>query len=137
MIPTLIITMFFVGIITSRLTNAMVPLLTQMMGLSAMNTTNTQLISSILTIDLISSVVLTILFVVFLGTGPATAGITYIVRNYGREEHIWLWSDTWHSIKSNFKHSIILWIMDLAVFFVMAIAIEFYMNLQELGIEIQ
>ncbi len=126
MLPTFIVTMLIVGIITSRLTEVAAPIFAQMMGLGAADLSNLELTTSLIGFDLGARVILAALFTIFLGQGPATAGITYVLRNYGREEHAWLWSDTWRNIKSNFKQAIALWFMDLAVFFVMVVAFGFY-----------
>jgi len=64
------------------------------------------------------------------GLGPVTAGLTYIVRNYGREEHAWLWSDFWEHTWKNFKQSSIVFIIDLIVIFVFFVAINFYSSQQ-------
>ena len=39
-------------------------------------------------------------------TGPATAGFTYVMRNFAREEHAFLWSDYKDTIKSNWKQAL-------------------------------
>ncbi len=125
-IPTFIITMLIVGIVSSRLTEFAAPILAEVMGLASADMSNVQLSTSLIGFDLGARVVFAVLFMVFLGLGPATAGVTYVLRNYGREEHAWLWSDTWRNVKSNFKQAILLWIIDLAVFFVMMVAFDFY-----------
>ncbi len=126
LIPTFIITMVIVGVVTSRFTELAAPILANIMGLETADLSNMQLSTSLIGFDLGARIVLAVLFVIFLGSGPATAGITYVLRNYAREEHAWLWSDTWRNIKSNFKQSMGLWLLDLAVFFVMVVAFDFY-----------
>jgi uncharacterized membrane protein YesL len=37
--------------------------------------------------------------------GPPLAGMTYVVRNYARDEHAWLWSDFKEQMKKNWKQS--------------------------------
>lgn len=39
--------------------------------------------------------------------GPALSGMTFVLRNYTREEHAFLWQDYWDAFKSNFKDSFI------------------------------
>ena len=125
-IPTFIVTMLIVGVATSRFTDAVAPVLTEILDLGSADASNSQLSTYLLGFDLAIRGIFAGLFAIFLGLGPVTAGITYILRNYGREEHAWLWSDTWRNIKSNFKQSILLWIIDLAVFFVLVVALDFY-----------
>ena len=38
-------------------------------------------------------------------SGPATAGLTYVLRNFSREEHAFVFSDFKDNFKSNFKQS--------------------------------
>lgn len=59
-------------------------------------------------------------------TGPATAGFTYVLRNFGREEHAWIFSDFKDNFKSNFKQGLALGIIDLILYFAMYVAHIFY-----------
>lgn len=36
-------------------------------------------------------------------TGPFTAGATYVMRNWARDEHSFVWSDFWDAVKANWK----------------------------------
>ena len=45
--------------------------------------------------------------------GPATAGVTKLLRNYAREEHAFLWSDFIETFKQNFKKSVAVFFIDL------------------------
>lgn len=40
-------------------------------------------------------------------TGPATAGISYVTRNWARDEHAFLWTDFKDALKENWKQSLI------------------------------
>ncbi|WAM32929.1 YesL family protein [Caldicellulosiruptor morganii] len=64
-------------------------------------------------------------FMVF-GIGPTTAGFTYVVRNFAREEHAWVTSDFFEHLKKNIKEGFIAFIADLLIIFVFSIAIRFY-----------
>ncbi|ADL42602.1 hypothetical protein COB47_1310 [Caldicellulosiruptor obsidiansis OB47] len=64
-------------------------------------------------------------FMVF-GIGPTTAGFTYIVRNFAREEHAWVTSDFFEHTKKNLKEGIISFITDLLVLWIFSVAIRFY-----------
>ena len=37
--------------------------------------------------------------------GPPVAGLTYVTRNFARDEHAWLWSDFKDAMKANWKQS--------------------------------
>ncbi len=76
--------------------------------------------------DLIIRFAMSFLFFVFLGVGPVTAGFTYIIREYANDRPCWMVSDFFEKFKSNFKQGILLWIIDLAVFYVFTVAIRFY-----------
>ena len=52
---------------------------------------------------------------VFLTFGPASAGMTYILRAYAKGEFAYLWHDFFGTIKKNFIGSVTLGIADLAV----------------------
>ena len=40
-------------------------------------------------------------------TGPFTAGISYVTRNWARDEHAFIWSDYWDAVKSNWKQGLL------------------------------
>ena len=40
-------------------------------------------------------------------TGPATAGLAYVTRNWARDEHAFIWSDFIDALKANWKQSLI------------------------------
>jgi len=74
--------------------NQVKPLLAQISDLAQENTiSNQEFMQITVYIDLISRVLVTILFTVLWGMGPVTCGFTYVLRNYAREEHSWLFSD--------------------------------------------
>lgn len=117
-IPFFIVTFIVIGIISSRIVNT----------LYTMVSSNPEYETTFALLDLLLRVILSWLFAVFYGMGPVTAGVTYIIRNYGREEHCWLISDFFERFKSNFRQSIVVWIIDLAALFLLTVAIDFYMN---------
>lgn len=61
-----------------------------------------------------------------LGVFPITAGLTYILRNFARQEHAFLWMDFRDTIKSNWKQSLIVGAIDVAVYFLIIFAMRFY-----------
>ncbi len=60
--------------------------------------------------------------------GPVHAGITYIFRNYSREEHAFIWSDFKEQAKLNWKQSTVACIIGIVGFVVLGINIWFYSN---------
>ncbi len=126
LIPTFVLTMLVSGVVISPITDSLATVF-------ARDLEGIQLGTMLVTFDVAARALLSVWFMVFLGMGPATAGMTYIVRNFGREEHAWLWSDMWRNIKVNFKQSIALWILDLAVFFVVVVALRFYSRIDGVG----
>lgn len=110
-LPFFIVTMIVSGIISSQIIN--------------------EIISNSAEIDFLGYDILlrgafSFLFMVFMGLGPATAGFTYIIREYANEQPCMLAGDFFERVKSNFKQGIILWIIDLIVLYVFSVAIGFY-----------
>ena len=66
------------------------------------------------------------LFVTIFGMGPATAGITYIMRNFAREEHAWIWSDFKDTFKSNFKQATAVYLINLVMLVICYVGLMFY-----------
>jgi len=58
--------------------------------------------------------------------GPVQAGITYILRNYSREEHSFIWWDFKENFIKNFKQGMIITVIDIVVMYILGIAINFY-----------
>ncbi|MCX7710212.1 MAG: DUF624 domain-containing protein [Clostridia bacterium] len=66
-----------------------------------------------------------------LTVGPAQAGFTYILRNYAREEHAFIWGDFKEHALKNFKEGIIISLIDLAVTLVIVFDIYIYRSLDK------
>ncbi len=49
--------------------------------------------------------------------GPVTAGMTYALRNFARQEHVWIFSDLFEKTKQNFKQGLLAGIIDILVVF--------------------
>ncbi len=60
-------------------------------------------------------------------TGPATAGFTYVIRNFQREEHAWVFSDFFERFKKNYKQGVLVSIIDVIGYFLIYVAFSFYM----------
>jgi len=59
--------------------------------------------------------------------GPATCGLTYVLRNFAREEHAWV-SDFFVRMMKNFKQGLFFGLLDIAVFSLMAFNISLLMG---------
>ncbi|MDF2984575.1 MAG: putative integral rane protein [Eubacterium sp.] len=58
--------------------------------------------------------------------GPVQAGFTYILRNYSREEHSFIWWDFKETFAKNFKQGMAITAIDIVVMYILGIAINFY-----------
>lgn len=65
--------------------------------------------------------------------GPAQAGFTYILRNYAREEHAFIWGDFKDAAKSNFKQSLIVSAINFVFTFLTLFSIRAYWILLDAG----
>ena len=68
----------------------------------------------------------TVIFTIFWGTGPVSCGYAFLLRNFAREEHVWLASDFFEHTRKNFKQSLIVFIIDIIVLITGINAIYFY-----------
>lgn len=83
-------------------------------------------ISTDLILRLIASSLLLAIPVITIG--PAQAGFTYVLRNYSREEHAFIWWDFKENALKNLKESAIISLIDLAVVIIFGININFYLE---------
>ena len=67
-----------------------------------------------------------ILFLSLFILGPSTAGFTYVIRNFQREQHAWVASDFYDHFKKNFKQGSIVAIIDAIVYLLIYVAFVFY-----------
>ncbi len=58
--------------------------------------------------------------------GPATAGATYVLRNFAREEHAYIWYHFWKAFKTNFRQAWVMGVIDIVVSCLAAWVIWFY-----------
>lgn len=75
------------------------------------------------------SVIVALLVGILWGTGPMSAGFSYILRNFAREEHAWVFSDMFEKAKENFKSGIVFFVVDILAFVLGINAIGFYYGL--------
>ena len=65
--------------------------------------------------------------------GPAQAGFTYIMRNYSREEHAFLWSDFKDTAIKNMKQSLSVGTINFIVTFLLLFSIRAYSEMIKIG----
>lgn len=58
--------------------------------------------------------------------GPVHAGVTYVLRNYAREEHAFVWLDFKENAKKNLKQSLLSSLLSIFLTFVFVINFSFY-----------
>lgn len=59
-------------------------------------------------------------------TGPATAGFTYVIRNFQREEHAWVFSDFREHFRKNYKQGVLIGLIDVVAAVLLYVAFVFY-----------
>ena len=59
-------------------------------------------------------------------TGPCTAGVAYVTRNWARDEHAFIWSDFKDAVKENWKQSIVVSLITGALPLVVFMGWRFY-----------
>lgn len=119
-IPTFIVVVMCAGLLSSNVSNIVRPILKSF--LEDMNMVQ----AYVGIVDMLVRAFIGILFMNFWGMGPATAGYTYILRNYAREEYAWPWSDFWDNVKSNFFQALCVWVIDVIVFCLLVISFFYY-----------
>lgn len=122
LLPTFAVVFLLSGMISNRLTVNTDALA----ALSDTSFTQAQAAQISITMDLMTRFFISVFFTVFWGGGPATAGFVYILRSFIWEDSVFLASDYFRHIKSNFKQAIAVWIIDIAVFTAMCYAYFFY-----------
>ena len=78
-----------------------------------------------------SALVFTVLLTILWGTGPASCGLTYLLRGIAREEHIWVSLDFFKTARQSFKHGIIFLLVDIFVFVITMFSISVYSGYAE------
>ncbi|MBQ4145921.1 MAG: YesL family protein [Clostridia bacterium] len=133
LIPTFIIVFLLMGLITNNILS--MPGLQELMHSIAeqiaeaaddANLAELTYNQMVVGIDMFGRLILSFLFTTLWGMGPATAGVTYVLRNFAREEHAWVWADFLDAAKSNFKQSVAVFVIDIVAFFVFYMAIMVY-----------
>ena len=83
---------------------------------------------NLVVMELILSLFLSLVCTITLGSGPASAAMAYVMREFSREEHVWLTSSFFGKLKENFKQELVVAVVDLVFAFVCPFAVIFYLN---------
>ncbi|MBQ8088214.1 MAG: YesL family protein [Clostridia bacterium] len=59
-------------------------------------------------------------------TGPFHAGVTYVLRNWARDEHSFVWSDFWEAVRNNWKQALVVSLISGLFPFLTYIGVMFY-----------
>ena len=59
---------------------------------------------------------------------PFAAGLTYITRNFVREEHAFIWSDFWDAVKGNWKYFLLNGLIIYLAYTILSFSITYYGN---------
>ncbi len=78
-----------------------------------------------------SAFIIALLVVILWGTGPVSAGYTYILRNTAREEHFFTCSDFFEKSKESLKRGLVFLAVDLIMFIGSGTAIFMYYNMAQ------
>ncbi len=65
-------------------------------------------------------------YTVLIGSGPVTAGLSYVLGSLAGDYHAFLWQDFKDKTKENFKQAVAVYFIDLIMFLVMAYSFMIY-----------
>lgn len=60
---------------------------------------------------------------------PFVAGLTFVTRNFAREEHAFVWSDFWDAVKGNWKYFLLNGAICYGVFTLLSFAVLYYYSM--------
>lgn len=131
MLPTLVLVFFLAGIVSNNLLSGSgvqesIQNIATQMAESGEGDVQLYIAGISVILDLTLRLIIAFLFAVLWGMGPVTAGITYVVRNFAREEHAWVWADFKDAAKSNLKQGLAVFGLDILAFLVFCVALFFY-----------
>ena len=122
-IPFIIISMLVLGYLSSEITSRFTPVLSKIYDIEA---GSQEMLSLTANFDLSTRLSLSFLFMCFLEFGPISSGFTFIVHNYTKENHVFVFSDINDKIKANIKQSTLMWIIDIVVCFAFYVSVSYY-----------
>ena len=125
-LPTFAIVFLLSGVISNTLLKTQESAMAGLLGMAGVDFSNPDFAGLFVSLDIALRLFCAMIFTIFWGMGPVTAGLSFILRNYAREEHAWLWSDFWHNAKTNFKQGLAVYIIDTIMMIVFFYAFIFY-----------
>ncbi len=84
--------------------------------------------SDMIMFQLLLSLFMTLICTITLGTGPASSSMAYVMREYSKEQHVWLWHNFIKKMKENIKKEIGVFVIDLLFICFSTIAFAFYLH---------
>ena len=75
------------------------------------------------------SVYISVFLTAVLGAGPASMGQAYVLRNFARESHAWVWDDFFGNVKENFWKGVLFFVIDILVVALLVGAAVLYFKL--------
>lgn len=82
-----------------------------------------------LTASGVFSGIIAVFVCVFFGAGPTTAGFHYILRNYVRHDHAWVFSDFFGKTFKNFGQAFLVWLFSMIGLTLLSLAWIFYSSM--------
>jgi len=104
-----------------------IPLIAGMLLFIPMTDTDEQ--SQVLKIFLF--LIICLLYLAVIGLAPIITGFTYILRNFSRQQHAWIFSDFFEHIRKNFKQAMVIFIIDIVVVFLVFTNYTFYSSFEQ------
>ena len=74
--------------------------------------------------------VICLLYISVIGLAPIITGFTYVLRNYSREQHAWIFSDFFEHIRKNFKQAMFVFLIDFVAVYLVLTNYAFYSSLE-------
>lgn len=95
-------------------------------ALAAEGMTDIQILELKAAVHIVLSVGFGFLMTALLGSGAPRAGLSFVLRNYSREEHAFLWSDFWENTKKNLGKGTVIFLIDVLFTFIICLDIASY-----------
>lgn len=64
-------------------------------------------------------------------TGPFNAGTAYVMRNWARDEHSFVWSDFWDAVKGNWKQGLLVSLISSTMPLILYVGWQFYSSMAQ------
>lgn len=95
-------------------------------ALAAERMTDIQILELKAAVHIVLSVGFGFLITALLGSGAPRAGLSFVLRNYSREEHAFLWSDFLENTKKNLGKGTVIFLIDVLFTFIICLDIASY-----------